>query len=168
MDLSGAKFSDAILFGAKLSDADLSHADLSGARLSDADLFHAGLSGANLFHAGLSGANLSGANLSAANLSAANLSAASIGDADFSGTDASSSLLIIVEGFENLKVDQYTKFDELLTDMPELIAYLKKNYKGVDAILVNDKQDLIDKLKRRGHSDDFIKMTVGKSRFKSE
>ena len=66
-------------------------------------------------------------------------------------------------------MDQYTKFDNLLTDVPKFIEYLNlQDYKGVPPRLVNSKPDLIEELKLRGYSNDFIKMTVEKSKFKSE
>jgi hypothetical protein len=51
---------------------------------------------------------------------------------------ASLSLLIKVKSFENLKFDEYTKFDGLLTDMPKFIKYLSaENYNGVPPRLAN-------------------------------
>jgi uncharacterized protein YjbI with pentapeptide repeats len=167
--LRNAKILNAVLPDANLSYANLSNCNLSHADLSNADLSHAILSNCNLSHADLFHADLSHADLSWADLSHADLSWADLSHANLSGVDASLSLLINIESFGNLKLDQHTKIDNLLTDMHEFIEYIKaQNYKQDGHLkLVENRQQLMEELKIRQYSDNFIKLAVEKSKLKS-
>lgn len=63
----------AALAGAHFQDANLSHTDFSGARLVGADFRKANLTGANFERADLTGANFSGANVTSTKFAAANV-----------------------------------------------------------------------------------------------
>ena len=163
-DLSHADLREADLFEADLFEADLSHAKLPGANLSHASLsyailFEADLSRSNIIEADLSGANLSHAKLPGANLSHTNLSGANLSHTNLSGANASLLLLIDVERFENLEIDEYAKFHNIVTNVYNVVEFIKR-YPTINSKIrvtrVYNKQALKEKLSEGGYADEFI------------
>jgi uncharacterized protein YjbI with pentapeptide repeats len=165
-DLSNAKLSEANLSNAKLSFAKLSNADLleadlsnakllkvklSKANLSNADLLEADLTGADLTRADLTGADLTGAKLLEANLSNANLTGANLTGANLTGANLASSIIIGVEFKGDYPKCKNANFDSATIIDDEILSrhFHDSNSKNVPPA-VKDKNELIDKLVKRG------------------
>ncbi|PWU81733.1 MAG: hypothetical protein DLM72_05385 [Candidatus Nitrosopolaris wilkensis] len=134
------------LSGANLRGADLSYANFRGAKLLDANLANANLRGAKLLDANLANANLRGAFLTRANLS----------NTDLSNTDFSSSIILGCEEYDNALISENTNFDNAIVDRKELLKYL--NDKNAANVLspIQHKNELDEKLKERGYSEEEI------------
>jgi hypothetical protein len=155
-NLRAVNLSDANLRGADLSGTDLSSAFLTRANLRGAKLLDANLADANLQGAFLTRANLQGAFLTRANLQGAFLNRVKLSNTDLSNTDFSSSIILGCEEFDDARISENTNFDNAIVDKKELLKYLNdKNAANVPPA-IQDKNELEEKLKERGFSEEEI------------
>ena len=93
------------------------------------------------------------------------LSFANFSDANLTGANLSKSLLINMKSLKALMLNQKTKFDDSLTDMPELIEYIRKNRILNSAPkLIQNREELRKELLLRYDSEDHIRRIVESSR----
>jgi KAP family P-loop domain/Pentapeptide repeats (8 copies) len=169
-ELAGTNLSGVNLSGANLSKADFYSADLNNANLSGSILDTTNLQSASLENANLENANLTFINattcllrnanlkgvitrnvfLSYADLTGADLTNAVLGGAHLDGADLSRANLqncvLMFVTYTKMKLDNYTKIDEAITDDSKLILYLTKYTKNPPK-RIKDKKELRLKLK---------------------
>ena len=155
-NLRGANLRGANMAGTDLTWSNLARSDLSRADLSDANLIETKLPGAKLIVANirwgdLSGADLSGANLVRATLIGTNLKGANLRNA-----------IMINTTHENLKIDEYTQFENAIIDDAGWVDYINSNY-HLNLEKIKNKLELKEKLKRKINDDKYIEYCLENS-----
>jgi hypothetical protein len=84
--------------------------------------------------------------------------------ANFENSDLSNSIIISSKSYNNLILDNYTKFDNATIDDPKFIEYIEKYTTYLPHEKIKNKKQLKEKLKEKSIDDDLMRLILNVSK----